>query len=310
MPVCAALLVVLVGNARAVTIDPGRVPLTQGALNLTAVSCPTPGQCTGVDDGGHAVTFRPKPPHRSHVITLGRCATCSDLQSVDCPAADQCTAGSQLGGEYTFDPRGGADVRHGAVGPVAAVACPSSTECVLLDGNGHERTIDPRTPAAMTIAEPIAGGVGLAIACPLATQCTDVASGAATFDPRTTPVAPVSVGIGIAGPIAAVACPRSTQCTAVNYGGSESTFDPETPTAAPRLRSLGHHYLTSVSCPSQAQCTAVDSTGATITFNPQNPSSRLRRVKQFKEADAVDCPSSAQCTVVGGQFEVSFDPGR
>src|SRR6478735_4019435 len=68
-------------------------------IRLTAVACPAPQQCTGVDAVGQEVTFDPGSPGTPTAISINRG---QGLLAIACPTVRQCTAVG--GGAVTFDP--------------------------------------------------------------------------------------------------------------------------------------------------------------------------------------------------------------
>jgi hypothetical protein len=134
-------------GARFVTFDPTPFSITKGPTSLythagdeviTALACPSSGQCTAAGYYGEQVTF---VPTTGMVITAPSSISAGYIRSLACPTTSQCTAVADSGESATFDPLSTdvpteADI-DGAVG-VKSVACSSTVECVAVDGVGQE----------------------------------------------------------------------------------------------------------------------------------------------------------------------------
>jgi hypothetical protein len=220
----------------------------QGPPALTAVACPTPGQCTAVADLAE-VTFDPAAPARTAVVQIDYGTDSNSnpvtISAVACPSAAQCTAVDSGGQEVTFDPTqpghpkpvwiDGYQDRDIFSVPLDAIVCQSTTRCIVVDQNGGEVTFNPHHPVA--------------------------------FDPNVGNDTSVTVDRD-GNSLNAVAC-SSSRCTAVGDGGNEVTFNPVSPPATPVLKPVDPgKSLTALVCSSATQCTALDEIGHQLTFNP------------------------------------------
>ena len=126
-------------------------PVDPSGGSLTALTCPSVGQCTTVDDRGLELTF---DPATGALLAMATVDASSAPTGLACPLATSCTTVDQSGGEATFAPLSSANVRAIAVynGRVSAqhalgaVACPSAGECVAIDDAGSEVMFDPQSP--------------------------------------------------------------------------------------------------------------------------------------------------------------------
>ncbi len=74
-------------------------PLTASSNTLSAIACPSAGQCTAVGYQ-REFTFEPATPGSPKPITIAA----ESATGVACPATDRCTAVDSTGQEITFDP--------------------------------------------------------------------------------------------------------------------------------------------------------------------------------------------------------------
>jgi hypothetical protein len=326
--------------AHEVTFDPGTVtansPTVRGindsGRSETAVSCPSAGQCTAVDDYGYEVTFDPTTGAAiagdaagpQSIDTSSSPGPIPQINSVSCPSTGQCTAVDGNGYEVTFDPATGAAIAGGASGQqdidsnraLTGVSCFSATLCAAVDSSGNAVTFDPSSNPVVATIRGIGGGMS-AVSCPSADQCTAVEDvNELTFNPTTGTSGGASVDP--LGNMSSVSCPSTSQCTAVDAQGAAVTFDPATgtPTGQGAVfvdQNSSDAVLLSVSCSSTGQCTAVDRAGNEVTFNPRtatyNGPASTPIDRSTGALTSTSCPSSSQCTVVDQTgHEATFDP--
>ena len=180
------------GIPAAVTIDGGghlSGPNASG-VGMSAIACPSIGQCTATDFAGREVTFDPAAPGTPVIVAVDTAA--DGAAGVSCPSVHQCTDIGVVGDEVTFDPTSpgtpasaviDATIANGAGSSgsqgMSGIACPSASACVTVDGNGEEVLFDPSSPASAVNAtpKPFASGTGFAlaaVACPSIGPCTAV----------------------------------------------------------------------------------------------------------------------------------------
>lgn len=318
------------GTPAPVTIDGGRRlsgPNAPG-VGMSAIACPSVGQCTATDFAGREVTFDPAAPGTPAVVAVDTPA--DGAVGVACPSVQQCTDIGVVGDEVTYDPTspgtpasavidGNAAGDAGSTGAtvVSAIACPSASECVTVDSDGEEVMFDPGSPASATFATPkpfpSGGGFGLAaVACPSASRCTAVDNNGdeLSFTPGPAPAATRYTIDPQGFPLTGVTCPMASMCTAVDEDGQAVTLDPGS-TGERLATSVGlGPDLHAIACPLVTQCTGVDYTGDQTTFDPAAPGNapyvRINR-GQASLAD-VACPSPGQCTSIGPHGEITFAP--
>jgi photosystem II stability/assembly factor-like uncharacterized protein len=311
--VCAGSLAPAAGQARTDTAMSGV---------LTAVSCPTPMDCTstgdldsvsggfvvGTTDGGH--TWSP----------LATPAGVGGLAGVACPAAQRCEVAGNGNGDAgavygTHD--GGRTWRaQQAVIPgglFAAVACPSTTVC---EATGNAGYIFGTTNGGKTWAQqktPVSGSLVQGVSCPATGTCESVGygdgsgmalrttDGGSTWSAQTLPS---SVQF-----LAGVACPTLQVCVAVGMnvinGGTEEvgvvvTTSNGGHTWMQQPVPAGFTDLTGIACPTADICEAgglgpkavMGSTdgGASWTAQPIAGSMFIK---------AVTCPRAGRCEAVG-----------
>lgn len=301
--------------------------------NLLSVSCPSDGQCTGVDILGREVTFDPGAPSGARVAPMRG----TTLDSVDCPTTDECVGLTRTGTAFTFDPRA-AHPRAGAIqavdpgaGEPTAVSCPALNECVIVDGEGEEVTFNPAHLKGehVTRAAVDANVYLAAVSCQTAAQCTATGGGGnggdsvVTFDPADGSViaGPASIDPATGNGLSSVSCPSASQCTAADGAGDEVTFDPTTETAnAAGVVALegdvaaGAGVFNDVACSTATQCAAVDAYGNEVTFDPTSGTVTAAGVQSIdpngEGLQALACSSATdQCTAVDLDGDaVTFSP--
>ena len=270
-------------RSRAVTIAAGR--------SLVSISCPAgAGQCTALDSGGTAYTFRPSLAGVGPVSTR-RVDAGGQPTALTCVTSSRCVAVDGKGDEITFDPHPWTRTRPTvvAVDPsiyLGAVSCAAANQCTAVGGGGNggdsEVTFDPTTGSVnatgVLAVDPATGNGATSVSCPATTQCTvvDGSGNEVTFDPTTgtvdaAGVAPlegdVASGLGV---MTSVACATTARCTAVDASGNAVSFAPATgavTTTAGAVDPTGGG-LESVACPADgSQCVAVDLDGGAATFS-------------------------------------------
>jgi hypothetical protein len=287
----------------------GPIAVDLGGGGLNAVSCPSTGQCTAVDDNSQEVTFAPSSAPGPIAARVSSVTEGEDVLAVSCPSTSQCTSVDTGDEASTFDPEapGSLGPRYLDHGPtVTAIACPSTSQCAAVETGGDELTFDPASPETATKATVDPAGQELeGLSCPSAGQCTSVSfaiGDAVTFDPSS-PGGAISFSIDGLFELTGVSCPSPSQCTAVDDQGNELTFDPTSPGSARTARiDLGSGFggnLQDVACPSVSQCTAVDDEGRVVSFDPGDPSGATTlSIDGGVELTAVTCPSTALCVAV------------
>lgn len=263
---------------------------------LTGVACPSPSQCTAVDQGGPAVTFDPAQAAQATVTTI---AGSELLIAVSCSASGRCTAIDAYAHEIAFDAQGpgpptpvdaGTYQSYYSSPPVsppplefssgigrAAVACPTATQCTAIAGSVWVMTWDPTAPPAAPVTVRIDTGQGgnalIGLDCPTLTQCTavDTDGGEITFDP-TAPGSPTSVAISPDHHLIGIACPSAALCVAIDPLGQEIAFNPAAPTVSTPIAIDAGNLLMAIACPSTSQCVAVDIEGRALVGDPTTPS--------------------------------------
>ncbi|MGH2858127.1 MAG: hypothetical protein ACRDMJ_11665, partial [Solirubrobacteraceae bacterium] len=136
-----------------------------GDGDLTALSCPSPDECTAVDQGGYESTFDPMSPP---VTPAPASIDSHPLQAVSCPGSDECAATDDDGSEVTFDPAAPSDVIPETIDPgrtLAGIACPSLAQCVAVDQAGDVVVGGPVpeivSPPELSVSQPVPGGAPL-----------------------------------------------------------------------------------------------------------------------------------------------------
>ena len=315
-------------SEKEVTFDPrlgtansaGARPL--GGYGPDALSCPSAGQCTAVDQLGEEVTYDTDNGN-ANAAGVTSIDPGQALTGVSCPTASQCTAVDLHGNEVTFDPTSGT-VNAAGVQPVhtdatdysVAVACPTASQCTSVGEGGTEATFTPPDGAASaTVID--RGRPLVAISCATAQRCVAIDdSRGFRLDrgSKTRASSPQSIDSNIR--LKSVSCPSATQCTAVDFHDhNERTFNPLTghinSAGTPAIDPTGHP--TSVSCPTTTKCVAVDLEGQEVTFNPLTGKT-VAAIGQLGfntgTSDHVSCPSASQCTAVNDESEVTFNPTK
>jgi hypothetical protein len=325
--VIAAGLAVAPALAAGVAAHPVRVapnthphhPRSYHAEELSALACPTVGECVAVGGNGIEVAFNPHHPLPEYSSRIDQFHS---VFAVACPSARQCSASANPGRELSFDP----DHAGPWAGPrgnsrellpgtdESTVACASTGACVI----AYESTVltfDPRTRRVLARAKlPLNGGNIARIACPTRRLCVavDYTGDEATFDPvKPLPTQAHATLDQFAG-FASVSCPAATQCTAIDdAGGPEITFDPATDTVLSNA-DVDPHTSTGandISCPLTTQCTLIDGNYLGVTFDPLDPTQRrLLHTGIDGEQPSIDCPTANQCTALGDTLERTFNP--
>lgn len=141
------------GDPSPVTVD-YPVATTAGNINpdggsLYGVACPSPTQCTGVDDGGQEVTFNPTSPGTPTPVD-----DVTDSFDVACPSLSVCVAGGSE--EKEFEPASPSvttqAVPDETASSFAGIACPATDQCTGVAGSPSSGTaavivtFDPTVP--------------------------------------------------------------------------------------------------------------------------------------------------------------------
>jgi hypothetical protein len=254
------------GSWSAFQLDPA-----VSANSLTAVSCPSSTQCTGVDDFGYEVTYNPSST----------------------------TAGSSQ-----------APVLIDGSLPLNAVSCPSTTQCTAVDVIGNEVTFSPQSPGTPSpSAIDTDGGGFTAVSCPTTTICagTDIAGNIVRFNPSTLSGTTLVFG-GYTGTFTGISCPSATICALVDTSGRAWVTNPNIGSSQLYPDVVDpHNVLTAVSCAavtsnSQPFCVTVDTAGNVITMNPSNFNTGRKQVFSNQSDDpagggftGVSCVSDGRC---------------
>lgn len=100
---------------------------TGGGVGLNALDCPSPDQCTAVDELGREVTFDPASGQAS-----ARARVASYTGAVACPSTTQCSARTSGGGVVTFNPTAPATAAATTLvsdANLTGLSCPVTSEC-------------------------------------------------------------------------------------------------------------------------------------------------------------------------------------
>ena len=292
-------------------------------VSLNSVACTSPGQCTAIDAGGHAVTFDPATLHASAPRKLRIGATFAGESSFACSPAHQCALVNTNGYEATFLAPSGRIIASARVAEphqcgvptcgttlvypsVTAIACPGPHLCVTTTTWGSSVSFDPAHPHHTTLwwtsAIPNAYSTDLlALGCPAAHQCTalDNADDAVTFDP-TKPTDSTPIALRRGNDLDTLACSKG-QCTALDSKtGVTVTFDPhsQTPLATTTITSTS--ALTQVECPSADLCVALDERGRGLAADPRTDTAwKPTPIAGMSTINDITCPSATRCIAVG-----------
>jgi hypothetical protein len=150
------------------------------------VACPSPVQCTAVDNDGGQLTFRPRTGRRIAQSTIDGAVGLDgpsggsnyELDAVRCPISARCVAVDTLGNEVTFNPGTGRRSALRAIDPggsLVGLSCPTVTMCMAVDSAGHEVAGDPA--GGRWVLSTVPGAAALtAVACPSPIECIAVDS--------------------------------------------------------------------------------------------------------------------------------------
>jgi hypothetical protein len=201
------------------------------------------------------------------------------------------------------------------------ISCPSPTQCTVVNTGGKEHTFNPTTAITASSGTTIDSGESLSsVSCPTTSQCTavDLTGGhQVTFDPASPSTAHLTT-IGATGPfnsLRGVACPSVTRCVAVKDGGSEITFNPQSPPNVAGGTAAGAAGgLRAIACPATNYCAAVSDRGELVTFDPGVAGFSVTTISpgalgSGNQMEGIACPSTTQCTAVDTSgYVLTFNP--
>ncbi len=241
---------------------------------IVAVSCPSPGLCVAVDNGGKAfVSTDPADGSTSAWKISVVAGATSGFSGVSCPDIELCVgiAGGNI--VSTTDPTGGGakwkslDVGNALMGQggdeFVSVSCPSATLCLVADINGNVLvSTNPTGPAA-------------------AWKVSDVDAAAASPE------------------VTSLSCPSAHFCVAGDDGGHIlTTTDPTGGAEAWKMATPAgsSSSISSVSCPSTKFC-VVASDQLFISADPSGGGTAWKKVSGVLNGDTetVACASSTVC---------------
>lgn len=224
---------------------------------LDAVSCPTTGFCTAVDNAGHAAMYN-GASWATADIDLSRA-----LDSVSCASPTFCAAGDGSGHATTFN--GATWTTPATIDSTRAIngmSCPSPSLCVAVGGGGYALTYNGSAWAAPA---PVDGTRALkAVSCPTTTFCMAVdGSGYAVTYNGTSWATPTDIDASRS--VNAVSCATTDMCVAVDASGHALVYTAGSWSAAATVD--GTRSLGAVSCATATFCIATDSTGHEVAYN-------------------------------------------
>lgn len=313
---------------RMITFDPQTdaiVSVSQlpGTVDITALACPTTGECVGAG----STVCAPAPADQP--VTCGDSGatvtvdpTSSAIAPVTVRSPVHCTLGCPGGQARYLD-----------------VACVSALLCTAMDASGTEVTFDPNSSGVLEQAavDPLGdwpkGFNGSRIACLPTGVCvlatTTYESAAITFEPLI-PGKLSAVPIDAGAPIAALTCPELDDC--IELANTKSQEQPPTIVVASLDSGFQSHISSAGSflgtvggfaCPKRNRCTVVMTqkgfrscgcswSSAAATFNPGKPASRSSasgiRIDKARIV-GLACPGVRECTAVDERGrEVNFNP--
>jgi hypothetical protein len=217
------------------TFDPasaGSAPSPIAVDNLAgfaAVSCPSAGQCTAMDDRGDEVTFDPTTGTLIGAQVPFQMPVPTDrvFYAISCPTTSQCTVVDGSDQAVTFNPQLPVFPVSPTIDPGAKiddVSCATASDCVVVDDVGQALEGDPTETGPWTFEQVDPGDMLTAVDCSSASQCVAVDQDGNAFvgQPGGSAPPPSSPAV-VTGQASAITSTAATVSATVNPDGGAVT---------------------------------------------------------------------------------------